>query len=407
MKGLLDRWGRWSGDPDKNAAIGQGLLATGMTLMGSRGSFGESLGRAGLAGMGQFRDVMEQTRTNKQRDLQLKMMEQQMAAQEAERQRRAHLASLPQQFRQSTNPAEILAGGQPNKAGTDFAGLADAYAGEGEFGMASNVRSYAAPPKRDLREVGGTLFDVDANKPIFTAPKEKSAPAAVQEYEYARSQGYKGSFDQWEHSRRRAGATSVNVNTAKPLLNEVAEGLGKQIDSGLAGAKSATAGILNAQRLKRAIDAGNVVSGPGAKFRVIGLQLGQMMGVGGKDAAEALSNTRTAIQSMAQAELDAAVQMKGQGQITEAERAIIARAASGKIEELTAPEIRLLADSLEKVGRAKIRAHKKNVSGLKGMPGAAPLMPFYDVDEPPEYAPQQPAQQQPIRRFNPATGKIE
>lgn len=219
MKGLLDRWGKWTGDPDKDAAIGQGLLATGMSLMGSRGSFGESLGRAGMAGMGQFRDVMEQTRTNKQRDLQLKMMEQQMAAQEAERQRRAHLASLPQQFRKSDNPAEILAGGQPNKAGTDFAGLADAYAGEGEFGMASNVRNYAAPPKRDLREVGGTLFDVDANKPIYTAPKEKSAPAAVQEYEYARSQGYKGSFDQWEHSRRRAGASnnSTNVTYGAPV----------------------------------------------------------------------------------------------------------------------------------------------------------------------------------------------
>lgn len=43
------------------------------------------------------------------------------------------------------------------------------------------------------------------------APKPESKPSALQEYEYSRSQGYKGTFDQWDTARKRAGATSVNV----------------------------------------------------------------------------------------------------------------------------------------------------------------------------------------------------
>lgn len=43
------------------------------------------------------------------------------------------------------------------------------------------------------------------------APKPESKPSALQEYEYSRSQGYNGTFDQWDTARKRAGATSVNV----------------------------------------------------------------------------------------------------------------------------------------------------------------------------------------------------
>lgn len=44
------------------------------------------------------------------------------------------------------------------------------------------------------------------------APKTESKPSALQEYEYARSQGYKGTYEQWDMGRKRAGAPSVHVN---------------------------------------------------------------------------------------------------------------------------------------------------------------------------------------------------
>jgi hypothetical protein len=197
---------------------------------------------------------------------------------------------------------------------------------------------------------------------------------------------------------------SVNVNTAKPLLNTVAEGLGKQIDASLGEARAATSAVGTAHQLKAAIDSGKVISGPGATFKIFGLQLGQTFGVGGKNAQEVLGNTRSAVQAMAKAELDAAQQMKGQGQITEAERDIIRRAASGNVDSLTGPEMRLLADSMEKTARYKIKSHQRNLQGLTKMPGAEPLLPFYNVDEPPAYT--APAANR-VRRYNPATGKLE
>lgn len=182
-----------------------------------------------------------------------------------------------------------------------------------------------------------------------------------------------------------ATATATATTAGNSIIREVAGGLGKQIDSTHAEARASIPAIQTAQNIKTAVDTGKIISGPGASFRVFGLQIGQMLGVGGKDGAEVLANTRTAIQSMAQAELAAAQQMRGQGQITEAEREIIRRAAAGRIDELTAPEMRLLADSMEKTARFKLRQHKKNVESLGKMEGAAPLLPFYMLDEPPPY----------------------
>lgn len=267
---------------------------------------------------------------------------------------------------------------------------------------------YLAATRKDTTPVklgaGETLLDPRTFKPLASNPKEESSPSAVREYEFARQQGYPGSFLDFQLAQKKAGATSVNVNTAKPLLNTVAEGLGKQIDASLENARAAIPAIQTAQSLKSAIDSGKVVSGPGASFRVTGLQIGQMLGIGGNSGAEVLSNTRQAIQSMAQAELNAAAQMKGQGQITESERDIIRRAASGRIDDLTGPEIKQLADVMEKTARFKIKQHQQNVGRLQSMPEAAPLVPFYSIDEPPAYSAPNATR---VRRYNPATGRIE
>ncbi len=60
---------------------------------------------------------------------------------------------------------------------------------------------------------GESLYDKHTFKPIATAPKEVSLPGAVQEYQFAVGQGYKGTFDEWDRARKRAGATNLSVNT--------------------------------------------------------------------------------------------------------------------------------------------------------------------------------------------------
>jgi hypothetical protein len=234
------------------------------------------------------------------------------------------------------------------------------------------------------------LLDPTTFKTLASGPKGEDKPTDdIREYNLATSQGYKGTFNQYLKELKAAGASRVsvpvNVNTAKAFSETLAEKMAGAAEASHGNAKAAVNSIETAHRLKQAVDSGKIVAGPGSSMRVFGLQLGQMLGVGGKNAAETLANTRTAIQSMAQAELDAAQQMKGQGQITEAERDIIRRAASGDINSLTGPEVRQLADSLEKVGRNKIKSHRSNVERLRTIPGTGPLVPMLEMQEPDPY----------------------
>lgn len=258
---------------------------------------------------------------------------------------------------------------------------------------------------------GDSLLDRKTLQPLYTAPpKEAELPSAVREYEYAQRQGYRGTFDQWTKEQKRAGASNVSlaVNSERPLLNEIAGGLGKSITEARSNAQGALGTISTVNRLTEALDSNQVMAGPGTKFLQYGLQVGNVLGVGGKTAQEKLVNTRQAVQSLAQLELDAAQQMKGQGQITEAERSIIKRAAAGDVDSMTVPELRLLAGVLDRSARAKIRNYNTQAKPLMSNPNAAPLAPFLGVEEPPARAPAAPtAPAGGVRRYNPATGRIE
>jgi len=181
----------------------------------------------------------------------------------------------------------------------------------------------------------------------------------------------------------QAGSTKLSINTAKPLLDTMAEGLGKQLDAGLSGAQSAVQTVQNAQTLRKLLDSGNLITGPGADARVIMAQIGSALGVGGGNDAEKLANTRLAMQAMAKSELDAAQSMKGQGAMSDAERALVKRAAGGDI-SMSAPELKALAAGLEKNARARIGQHQQNVERLKAIPQAEGLIPFYTINSPAE-----------------------
>jgi hypothetical protein len=72
-----------------------------------------------------------------------------------------------------------------------------------------------AQPKRKLTTVapGASVIDEsDPTKPVFTAPdKADKPPSAVQEYQFAKSQGYQGTFEQWSLSQGKARASNVTV----------------------------------------------------------------------------------------------------------------------------------------------------------------------------------------------------
>ena len=70
-----------------------------------------------------------------------------------------------------------------------------------------------AQPKRKLTTVapGASVIDEsDPTKPVFTAPdKADKPPSAVQEYQFAKSQGYQGTFEDWSLSQWRAVNSSA------------------------------------------------------------------------------------------------------------------------------------------------------------------------------------------------------
>ena len=417
MMGLLDP----TDDPRT-----MGLLSLGMGLLGSKGSFGNALSQAGPQAL----QAMRQVQQDKQRQEQLaqaqKMQQlqmQQAQMQMAEQQRQQALM----QGRQTAFKGAFVPGmpgvGSPNgdmtgdftAPGTapslDMSKYLQALVRGGDVegampiyqSMQKDTKPIALAEGGELRLPDGTLVARNAKAPDAPKPTDLAKLMAEMNALPPGSPLRAVYSDAIKKATTHQPAASMTVNTAKPFLNTIAEGLGKNIDASLSNAQAAIPAIQTAQTLKQSVDSGKLIAGPGSTFRVLGLQVGQMLGVGGKDGAEVLSNTRTAIQSMAKAELDAAAQMKGQGQITEAERGIIKRAAAGDIDSLTAPEIRLLAEGMEKTARFKIKQHQANVDRLGKMKDAGPIIPFYSIDEPPAYSGGAGA----VRKFNPATGRIE
>lgn len=190
----------------------------------------------------------------------------------------------------------------------------------------------------------------------------------------------------------KAGKTDVNlnVNTEKTLGTTLAKGVGEQLDAGLASANSAVDTIQSARNLKQILASGNVITGPGADQRVAMLQIARGLGIVGADADTTLANTRSVMQGLAQGELDAAKGMKGQGAMSDAERALLKRVAGGDI-NLTVPEITSLANAVERNAMSRVSSHKANVERLRKTPGMEALLPFYEAPQVPAEAPSAPA----------------
>jgi hypothetical protein len=107
------------------------------------------------------------------------------------------------------------------------------------------------------------------------------------------------------------------------------------------------------------------MSGPLSAQTAVIARVGSTLGITGQTVQETLNRTTEALQGLASLELNAAQQMRGQGAITEGERALIARAAAGNLQQLTAGEVVSLLNALDKVSTRKIETHKRNVQRLK------------------------------------------
>lgn len=210
--------------------------------------------------------------------------------------------------------------------------------------------------------------------------KPTPPPSAIAEYQYAVNQGYKGTFEQFNQAQRQATASRTQVDVKMPGNQQFLAGVGTDISSTLsnltAGATAANSTLRNVERILPALD--KAVLGPGADYRTTLLRVGQQLGIAGQNANDTLAQTATVVQGLAQAELDAAAQMKGQGTLTDAERAILRRAAGGD-QSLTAVEIQTGLNAAKKNAQARLQLQQDYLRRARKLPGFEQFAPLYEV----------------------------
>ena len=196
-------------------------------------------------------------------------------------------------------------------------------------------------------------------------------------------------FQDYEKARQTAGAPNVSVNTAdNPFLRGLGEASAKAFETGATQARGALDTINTVHQIRGALDTSGLQLGPGTSVQMLFNRIGEKFVGATADEKTRMAKGREIVQGLAQLELDAAKQMKGQGTITESEREIIRRAGSGDIDKVSNSEMNSLMTALEKVSRNKIKAHTGQLDGLRKQKNISPMVlaPF-DIKMPPEYAP--------------------
>ena len=182
---------------------------------------------------------------------------------------------------------------------------------------------------------------------------------------------------------RRQAAPVTNVDVRMPGNQQFLAGVGTDISQTLGNlttqARAASDTLTTIERIRPAL--GSAITGPAAEYRTTMLRIGQQLGVAGQNENERLTNTRTLVQGLAQMELDAAAGMRGQGTLTDAERAILRRAAAGD-QTLSAPELTAALNAAEKVANRRIAIQKQYLEQARQLPGFQQFAPLYQVNPP-------------------------
>jgi hypothetical protein len=255
-----------------------------------------------------------------------------------------------------------------------------------QFMTTGNAALLKPRVKKEINAATGQVYDpyaveqrdiaADPNKPFTLGPDGK--PVA------------NDAFQRFELDKHERQAPKVSVNTAdNPFLRGLGEEAAKAFSAKLSQAQGAVNTVRTVNQIRSALDTSDINVGPTTKAQMFLGRLAEKFGVAGADERERLGKARQVIQGLAQLELDAAQQMKGQGAITEPEREIIRRASAGDIDGMSTTELRTLLDVMDRSARYKIGSHRDQVAALKKNAGSnvSPMvLAPYDIDMPVPYA---------------------
>ncbi len=268
-------------------------------------------------------------------------------------------------------------------------------------GWAQRGVDAALSAKDKIGKFGAPVQAVQNGVPVFFQPNQMGGPARIVEGvtppendEFAKAmraagidpaspQGRQLAMQYLQKKTTHQPATNISVNTEKSLLTNVAEGAAKEVTGAMDQARGAVATIGQVQNLVAALKSGNVNVGPGADYRQTLDRIGVTLGVAGANAAERLQNTTQVVKSLAAANLDGAKALQGQGAVTDFERRLVERAASGDL-NMAPQELMSVARVMDMAARSRIRTAQNYSRTLQGNPQAASIAPFLNVEMPPE-----------------------
>lgn len=189
--------------------------------------------------------------------------------------------------------------------------------------------------------------------------KPAAQPAAIQEYEYARSQGYQGTFQEFQVEQRRAGATNVNVGGGD-FTKQLGESLGKDFAERRTRATDAAASLTANNEARQLLDS-DIITGFGAEYITnVGKALSQ---IGFNVADDAIANTEAFVASRAQ-EVAAIIKQFGAGTgLSDADRVFAEKAAGGQI-TMNKESIRRILDINDRASRNIIKLYNKDAEQI-------------------------------------------
>jgi len=172
------------------------------------------------------------------------------------------------------------------------------------------------------------------------------------------------SYERYQEDLKKAGAQTIIEKTSGFAAGKIIEGSIERTNNSQLAATAANQTLQTIADIKPILKEG-VLAGPLSSQVAVVARLATTLGITGQNTQELLNNTAEAMQRLADIELKTAEQMRGQGAITENERALIARAAGGNLSSMTAGEVNTLLNALEKTAKFKIQGHIQNVNILR------------------------------------------
>ena len=211
---------------------------------------------------------------------------------------------------------------------------------------------------------GGARFDANGK---LIAERTKPDAQTNDQRNYAAAypkDDYPGGFGQWLADQKRAGASSVNVNTERNLYGTMAEKQGAANVELYSQAQKAPELLARAQRVKAALGADSqAITGAGADWLLTGAKVAAQLGFNTGDAA---ADTEALARDLAAATLDG-IKASGLGSgsgFSNADRDFLERVVGGKI-TLEAATLQRLADLNEKSALGTIQRWNATASRLK------------------------------------------